>query len=156
MAWGTGSCPRHLQTFYKREYDSFLPARDNKLMQRTVLIVEDADTCASTLEIILSALDVDVVTAKSGEQAWRLLHNGMPHPAAIVTDLQMRGMDGFELIERIRGENREVPIMVITGTSDPDAQDRVLQLGANAFFSKPYSPAVVREQMEQWLNHAKS
>jgi CheY-like chemotaxis protein len=126
-------------------------------MQRTVLIVEDADTCASTLEIILSALDVDVVTATSGEQAWRLLENGSDHLAAIVTDLEMRGMDGFELIERVRsgGAHRDVPIMVITGSSDPAAKDRVEQLGANAFFTKPYSAAMVREKMEQWLNHAK-
>ena len=127
-------------------------------MQRTVLIVEDADTCASTLEIILSALDVDVVTANSGEQAWRMLQDGADHLAAIVTDLEMRGMDGFELIELVRGHDshRDVPIMVITGTSDPDAQERVRRLGANAFFTKPYSAAMVREKMEEWLNHAKT
>ena len=124
-------------------------------MQRTVLIVEDAETCASTLEIIFSALDVSVVTARSGEQAWRLLQDGV-HPAAIVTDLEMRGMDGFELIERIRGHHahRSVPIMVITGTSDQDAAERVRKLGANAFFTKPYSPVSVREKLEQWLTHA--
>ena len=124
-------------------------------MQRTVLIVEDAETCASTLEIALSALGVNVVTALSGEQAWELLQDG-DHPAAVVTDLQMRGMDGYELIERIRTHStlRTVPIMVITGTSDPEARDRVHQLGANAFFAKPYSPVAVREQLEQWLDHA--
>lgn len=125
-------------------------------MSRTVLIVEDADTCASILEIILSALDVSVVTAMSGEQAWRLLQDGNHNLAAIVTDLDLRGMDGFELIERVRGHDahRSVPIMVITGTSDPDAQQRVERLGANAFFAKPYSPILVREKLEQWLNHA--
>ena len=125
-------------------------------MQRTVLIVEDAETCASTLEIALSALDVEIVTARSGEQAWRLLQQDDRRLAAVVTDLQMRGMDGYELIERIRSHapHRSVPIMVITGTSDPEAQDRVRRLGANAFFSKPYSPVLVRDQMEQWLNHA--
>ena len=123
-------------------------------MRRTVLIVEDAETCASTLEIIFSALDVTVVTATSGEQAWRLLQDGAHDLAAIVTDLEMRGMDGFELIERIRADDahRNVPIMVITGTSDPDAAERVRKLGANAFFTKPYSAVLVREKLEQWLN----
>ena len=126
-------------------------------MQRKVLIAEDVETCASTLEIIFSALDVEVVVATSGEQAWGLLQDGVAHLAAIVTDLEMRGMDGFELIERVRAQPAlaGVPIMVITGTSDPEARDVVERLGANAFFSKPYSPAEVRKKMEHWLNHAK-
>ena len=127
-------------------------------MQRTVLIVEDAEACASTLEIIFSALDVAVVTAEDGEQAWRLLADGELNPAAIVTDLEMDHMDGFELIQRIRAHDghKSVPIMVITGTADPDAADRARRLGADAFFTKPYSPARVREKLEQWLNHATS
>ncbi len=125
-------------------------------MQRTLLIVEDVDTCASTLEIALSALDIEIVIANSAEQAWRLVQHSDSRLAAVVTDLEMRGMDGYELIQRIRGhaDHEHVPIMVITGTADPDAQDRVRRLGANAFFTKPFSPAVVREQLEQWLNHA--
>lgn len=125
-------------------------------MQRTVLIVEDADTCASTLEIVFSALDVEVVTAQNGAQAWRLLQDGVLDPAAIVTDLEMQGMDGFELIERVRSHrvHKSIPIMVITGTADPAARERVEQLGANAFFTKPYSPLMVRGKLEQWLNHA--
>ncbi len=123
-------------------------------MQRTVLIVEDADTCASTLEIVFSGLDdVSVVTVSSGEAAWRLLEDGTGDLSAIVTDLEMRGMDGFELIERVRGHrvHRSVPIMVITGSADPDAPERVERLGANAFFMKPYSPVQVREKLEQLL-----
>jgi CheY-like chemotaxis protein len=125
-------------------------------MQRTVLIVEDAEIVAATLEITFSALDVNVVTAASGEQAWRLLENGAHDLAAIVTDLEMRGMDGFELIRRVRAHriHHAVPIMVITGTSDPDAPERAKELGANAFFTKPYSPVVVREKLEQLLNNA--
>ena len=60
-------------------------------MQRTLLIVEDAETNASTLEMIFSPLDVSIVTAASGEQAWRLLEEGDHDLAAVVTDLEMRG-----------------------------------------------------------------
>lgn len=127
-------------------------------MQHTVLIVEDAETCASTLEIVFSALeDVNVITASSGEQAWRLLQDGDHRLAAIVTDLEMpRGLDGFELIARVRAHaaHRHTPIMVITGSPDPQARERVEKLGANAFFTKPYSPVLVREKLEQLLAHA--
>jgi two-component system chemotaxis response regulator CheY len=124
------------------------------MMPRTVLIVEDVDTCASTLEIVFSGIeDLHVVTAVSGEQAWRLLDHGAPDLAAIVTDLEMRDMDGFELIERVRNHATHggVPIMVITGSSDPDAPEHSRRVGANAFFLKPYSPVLVREKMEELL-----
>jgi two-component system chemotaxis response regulator CheY len=124
-------------------------------MQRTVMIVEDADTCASTLEIALSGVDqLNVVIVQSGEAAWDLLEHGERPLSAVVTDLEMRGMDGFELIERIRAHrvHGKIPIMVITGSSDPDAPDRAGRLGANAFFMKPYSPLQVREKLEQLLN----
>jgi CheY-like chemotaxis protein len=125
-------------------------------MRSTVLIVEDVDTVASTLEIAFSAVPgVDITTATSGEQAWRLIQARTSPLAAIVTDLEMRGMDGFELIGLVRAHpvHRSVPIVVITGSSDPDAPQRVRELGGNAFFTKPYSPVLVREKLEQLLNH---
>jgi CheY-like chemotaxis protein len=124
-------------------------------MPRTVLIVEDVETCASTLEIAFSGIkDIEVVTVVNGEQALRLLR-GEKDVRAIVTDLQMRGMDGFELIEQVRLDRRHasVPIIVITGSSDLDAPARVRRLGANAFFAKPYSPVQVREKLEQLLKN---
>ncbi len=126
-------------------------------MRRTVLVIDDVDTCASTLELLLDGLrDVDVLTALSAEQAWEILEQ-VP-VSAIVTDLEMREMDGFELIERIRSHplHRAVPIMVITGSSDPDAPRRAAGLGANAFFTKPYSAGRVREEMEHLLTPGKS
>ena len=123
-------------------------------MPRTVLIVEDVDTCAATLEIVFSGLDdMNVVTVSSGEAAWQLVEDGTRDLSAIVTDLEMRGMDGFELIERVRAHrvHQSVPIVVITGSADPDAPQRVERLGANAFFTKPYSPVQVREKLEQLL-----
>ena len=122
---------------------------------RTVLIVEDAETCASILEIILSSIHgLNVVTASSGDQAWELLENERDSVRAIVTDLHMPGMDGFELMEKVRSHqvHRGVPIIVITGCTDVDAPEQARLRGANAVFMKPYSPARVREKLEQLLS----
>jgi two-component system chemotaxis response regulator CheY len=122
---------------------------------RTVLIVEDAETCASILEIILSSIhDLNVVTVSSGDQAWELLENERESVKAIVTDLHMPGMDGFELMERVRSHqvHHGVPIVVITGCTDVDAPEQARARGANAVFMKPYSPARVREKLEQLLS----
>jgi CheY-like chemotaxis protein len=120
-----------------------------------VLIVEDAETCASTLEIIFSSIqDLKILTVASAEQAWELLESRAEDIRAMVTDLHMPGMDGFELIERVRSTQRHwaLPIMVITGSTDPDVPERLRRRGVNAVFAKPYSPAVVREKLEQLLS----
>ena len=124
---------------------------------RTVLIVEDSDTSADTLEIALLSLpDVTIAHAATGRKAWQLIQNeGL---AAIITDLHMPHMDGFELIEQVRaaGGATHLPIIVISGDSDPGTPERVRRLGADAYFAKPYSPAAVRETLERLLHENSS
>lgn len=121
-----------------------------------VLIVEDAEPCATTLEIaFLSLAGVQVVVAASGQEALRILESDNGDPVqAIVTDLHLPRIDGFELIERVRADPRHfgVPIIVLSGDSDPGTPDRVRRLGVDAFFAKPYSPAAVRDKLEQLLH----
>ena len=119
-----------------------------------VLIVEDSENCAATLEIaILGIPGISVRTASSAIEALRILDNGARF-GAIVTDLNMPRMDGFELIRRIRQHQRlsTTPIVVVSADTDPDTPERISQLGVSAYFSKPYSPAQVRRKLEQILN----
>jgi DNA-binding response OmpR family regulator len=122
---------------------------------RTVVIVEDVESCGSTLEIALGALaGVQIHVMYKSEEAWRYLqHDDGTHVCALVTDLHMPGMDGFELIERVRANSHydRVPIVVISGSADPQTPSLVAKLGANAFFAKPYSPLEVRAKLEQLL-----
>jgi two-component system, chemotaxis family, chemotaxis protein CheY len=120
------------------------------------LIVEDAETCASTLEIIFSSIrGLKILLTSSAEQAWELLENRDEDIRALVTDLHMPGMDGFELIDRVRTNplHAALPIVVITGSTDPHITDRLRRCGVNAVFAKPYSPALVREKLEQLLGN---
>jgi CheY-like chemotaxis protein len=121
---------------------------------RTVLIVEDAESCATTLEIALLAIPhMNVRVAPTARQALDLLATG-GGICAVVTDLNLPSMDGFELIERMRKDTRtaRLPIVVISGDSDPRTPERIYRLGADAFFGKPYSPAQVRQKLEQLLD----
>ncbi len=123
-------------------------------MQPSVLIVEDAETCASILEIVFSSIPgLEVITAPNADRAWALLESKPDGIRAIVTDLHMPGMDGVEFIERVRSHQRHagVPIIVITGSTDPDMPEQARARGANAVFMKPYSPARVREKLEELL-----
>ena len=121
---------------------------------RTVLIVEDAESCATTLEIALLAIPhLNVRVAPTARQALDLLmaDGGF---CAVVTDLNLPAMDGFELIQRVRSDSRtaRLPIVVISGDSDPRTPERIYRLGADAYFAKPYSPAQVRQKLEELLD----
>jgi DNA-binding response OmpR family regulator len=73
--------------------------------------------------------------------------------SALVTDLHMPKNNGFDLIRDVRTESRyaRLPILMISGDSDPRLPQRALEIGADAFFPKPYSPAAVRRKLEQLL-----
>ncbi len=120
----------------------------------TVLIVEDSENTAATLEIALLGIPgLTVLIASSAVEALRILNGPGPAIRAIVTDLNMPRMDGFELIRRVRADRRlaATPIIVVSADTDPATPERIAQLGVSGFFPKPYSPAQVRRKLEQIL-----
>ena len=122
---------------------------------RAVLIVEDSENSAAMLEMaFLGIPDVKVMQVASGVEALRILNAAATPVTAVVTDLNMPRMDGFELIRRIRGDQRlrATPIIVVSADTDPATPERVAALGVDAFFPKPFSPAQVRRTLEQLLN----
>ena len=121
-------------------------------MFRKVLIVEDAEVCSATLEIALVKVPgLKIEFADTAEKALKLLSAG--DVSALITDIHLPRMDGFELIERVRArpELVHLPILVISGDSDPTTRDRLKGLGVDAYFPKPYSPAELRQKLEHLI-----
>ena len=128
-------------------------ARDD--LARAVLIVEDSENSASTIELALSEIPgVTVLFAPSGVEALRIMSQAGSAVQAVITDLNMPRMDGFELIRRIREDRRTsaMPIIVVSADTDPETPERVAQMKVDAFFAKPFSPAQVCKKLEQLLN----
>lgn len=122
---------------------------------RQVLIVEDSENSAATMELALLGIPgISVLRAPSGLEALRILQQPGPGVQAIITDLNMPRMDGFELIRLIREDGRmpQVPIIVVSADTDPETPERIAQMKVDAFFAKPYSPAQVRRKLEQLLH----
>lgn len=120
-----------------------------------ILIVEDSENNATAMEMALLGIPgLSVMRAPSGLEALRILREPGSGVQAIITDLNMPRMDGFELIERIREDRRMagVPIIVVSADTDPDTPERVARMKVDAFFAKPYSPAQVRRKLEQLLH----
>jgi CheY-like chemotaxis protein len=123
-------------------------------MTQTIVIVEDSDNVAP-LEIALAALgNVRVVLLSDGRDVLKLLSATSVDIVAIVTDLHLPYVDGFELIRTIRADDRysRLPIVVVSGDSQPELPERLRLLGANAFFRKPYSPAEIRHTLKGLLH----
>jgi len=119
---------------------------------KTVLLIDDREDCLATLDLALGQLPgVILRSASTAEAALELLFSGPI--AAIVTDLHLPNMSGLELIAAIRrapGLER-LPIVVVSADADPATPSHALQLGANAFFLKPFSPGAVRKKLEELI-----
>ncbi len=103
----------------------------------TVLIVDDERQNRDVLEIMLNAEGFVVRSADSGESALELI--AAAPPDLIVLDIMMPGMDGYQVTERLKGNDvtRRIPIIVLTSLNDQESRTRALAAGAEECLSKP-------------------
>jgi two-component system chemotaxis response regulator CheY len=124
-------------------------------MPKNILIVDDTEAAATTLEIALSNIpDVSVVRVPDGRRALEYLAPQSGHRIdVLVTDLDMPLLDGFELIRRLREQERFalLPIVVVSADTDPRTSERVRGLGADAYFTKPCSALEVQRRIGDLL-----
>ncbi|MDD5035834.1 MAG: diguanylate cyclase, partial [Methylococcaceae bacterium] len=103
----------------------------------SILIVEDDPLDLQFIAAIVRSAGHAALTAKGGEQALELVAEHRPD--LLLLDLLMPGMDGFEVIKRLKadGAYRDLPVIVITGIDDRDMRLRALELGADEMLTKP-------------------
>ncbi len=118
----------------------------------SVLIVDDKPQNLIALEAVLRPLELEVVSAASGEEALRLLLDR--DYAAILLDVQMPGMDGFETAEFIKRRERtaHIPIIFLTAIDkEPQKVFRGYQVGAVDYVFKPYDADVLRSKVSTFV-----
>ena len=105
-----------------------------------IIVIDDSKLMRVSLKNVLKD-EFRLTEAINGEEGWAMLCSD-PSLQVVITDAQMPGIDGYELIARIRAsENatiRSVPIIMITGADDESARERALQAGATDFVIKPF------------------
>lgn len=103
-----------------------------------VLVVDDLIENTMVLKGFIKPLGFDVIVAQSGEEALEKIE-AQP-PDIILLDLMMPGMSGFDVTERLKEnpDTRHIPIIIITGLSDPDANVKAIKAGADDFLIKPF------------------
>jgi CheY-like chemotaxis protein len=107
-----------------------------------VLAVDDDADAVTLVAELLQAAGARVSTASSAEDALRLIEAEMPH--VIVSDLGMPRIDGFQLIERIKGHRnpvvRRLPAAALTAYARSDDRVRALRAGFHIHLAKPIDP----------------
>jgi DNA-binding response OmpR family regulator len=126
-------------------------------VQPARLLVADDDPILREFAIAnLTTPEVEVEVAEDGVAAWTRLERRDIDIALI--DLDMPGMNGFELIERIRWDEglKHLPIVVVTGREDMVAVDRAYALGATAFVVKPLNWRLLLHQLAYVLKNSRA
>jgi two-component system NtrC family sensor kinase len=100
-----------------------------------VLIIDDEEGIRKVLSITLADAGYQVLTAADGESGIRLCRESSPQ--IVITDIRMPGMDGIEVLRRIKGEDSEKEVIVVTAFGEMDIAIRALQLDASDFITKP-------------------
>jgi CheY-like chemotaxis protein len=116
-----------------------------------VLVVDDNRDTAITLGLLLGAAGYQVETTFDGESALKAAERFAPD--ACVLDIDMPGMDGYELARRLRamGTDRQPVLATVTGYNHFQHLDRAVEAGFDLHFSKPVDPADMAEQLSDSL-----
>jgi len=111
--------------------------------RNTVLVVDDSPDGLQILNEILKR-QYEVRLARTGEQALQAAQQ-KPQPDAILLDIMMPGMDGYEVCSRLKANDatRDIPVIFITAKTDIEDAQRGFDLGGADYITKPILPPVV-------------
>ena len=113
-----------------------------------ILIVEDDESIAELEKDYLELSSFEVQIAGDGETGWELAREGGFD--LYILDVMLPGLDGFELLSRIR-QSQDVPILLVTAKKDDIDKIRGLGLGADDFITKPFSPGELLARVKAHL-----
>ncbi len=102
----------------------------------TILIVDDEKNYLLVLKALLEEEGYEVLTAVSGAEALEVL--AASEPDLVLTDMKMPGMDGIELLERIKDRDPELPVIMMTAHGTVDKAVEAMQKGAYTYLLKPF------------------
>ena len=114
---------------------------------RMVLVVDDDEMIRRLVRAVLEADEFEVSEARDGQTALKLASE--VHPAIVVLDIMMPGLDGVEVCRRL--DHDKVKVVVLTARDDPRLEDECRKAGADAFLTKPFSSIELLDLVAEWL-----
>lgn len=119
-----------------------------------VMIVDDDESTLSIMETQIKIL-YDVVCAESGQEAHNYLINSINKmPDIILLDINMPGMNGYELLQIIKEDERlkSIPVVFLTGMTDEVNEYKGLQMDVVDYLKKPVSPRILLARIQHYID----
>ena len=123
-------------------------------MKSSILVIEDSASVRRLIEVCLRPLGVEIRSVEDGLLGLEAAISEIPQ--AIVLDIGLPGMDGWEVLARLRADEatRRVRVLVLTAHAQPEMADRAAAKGADSFMTKPFRPEELRESVQELLSLA--
>jgi two-component system, response regulator FlrC len=114
-----------------------------------VLIVEDDPVLREALAETMTIAGHTYITAKNGKEALALIE--LHHPAVLLTDIRMDGMDGNQLLDEVQRRCPDLPVILMTAYSSVQDAVGAMRRGAVDYLQKPFSAQVLIEKIKQFI-----
>lgn len=118
----------------------------------TLLLIDDETPVREMLNSLFSSTH-ECHAADRAEQAFEFLQ--FQEYDVVITDISMPGLGGVEVLKRIKEKHAKTPVIVISGRPD-QYRDKVLEMGAFAFFAKPFSLSEIEASVKNAIAEARS
>jgi two-component system alkaline phosphatase synthesis response regulator PhoP len=121
-------------------------------MSSTILVVEDEFAVARGIQYALQQEGYEVTLARSGEEALEFaVHQA---PDLVLLDVRLPGMDGFEVLRRVRASGAKMPVLFLTARDDEVDKVIGLELGADDYLAKPFGLRELMSRIKALLRRA--
>ncbi len=118
-----------------------------------VLIVDDDEAVVTMLRKVMKSNDIEADTAKNGMDALELL--GSRHYDLMLLDVNMQGMDGFEVVQAVRSQNIQIPIIIVSGRKEDYDTLYGLDIGADDYLTKPFNPVTLGAKVKALIRRSR-
>ena len=121
-----------------------MPQRPNQ-----VLVIDDDEAAREILVELLNGVGYHAFAAPDGKTGLELLAGAAAPPQAVLLDLRMPGLDGFEVLARYRAQGGTAPVIALSAMDEKEAVVRAMRLGASDYLVKPIEPEMLKEAIER-------
>ena len=123
-------------------------------MANTVLIVDDDETVLTMLYKVIKSNGIDADTVSSGEKALEQISK--KRYDLILLDINMHGMDGFQVVQKIRKQGLNTPIILVSGRQEDYDTLYGLDIGADDYVTKPFNPIILGAKVKALIRRSQN